>query len=249
MAPTSINNTAHGIWITRSGALTCAEKAAFAPHTPTLYHAPTLRFATVDTHQNALAQPASALIFTSVQGVLNAKKLRAELTRLPAYAVGEQTAKAALHEGFDVRAIGKEGAEHLANLLTATQEPPAETVLCLGAEEPAYDIAGHLREAGWPAQHVAVYRSEPATSLPDELVNALRAGEIHSVFLSSAKGAKAFLSLAQHYGAEEQLAKLTLYVMSDAVAKTVAEFPQAACHVASAPRMPLLIQSWLRYGA
>lgn len=97
-----------------------------------------------------------AILFTSANSVRNAGEGLTNLLGLPAYAVGEATAKAALEAGFEIAATGEAGVDRLLRSIR-----PEHDLLHLCGED--------RREPDAPTQRITpvrVYRAKPVLA-PD----------------------------------------------------------------------------------
>ncbi len=239
----------YGILITRSQALSAEEHALFSPLMPRLFHSPTLVFDVQQSASSACQKLAGQrLVFTSAQGVSALLTLAPNIHRSTCFVVGESTAKAAQDAGFSVTLVGSHNAEQLTKDIIENIDHHAPITI-IGAQEPSYDMIAALQQAGFQASYLAVYASAPAPSLTEESIEAFRQQRIQSVFLSSAKGAQAWINLMEKHGLSECFNALSLYAMSDSVAATVTKLPRLSLHVAPTPRMPLLIRAWLEYNS
>ena len=93
-----------------------------------------------------------ALLLTSANALRCAGDKLRSLRGLPAYAVGEATAEAARHAGFDIAATGESGVERLLGSI----EPDLKLLHLCGQHRSG------TGEAPQPITPVTVYRSEPS---------------------------------------------------------------------------------------
>lgn len=101
-----------------------------------------------------------ALVFTSSNGVARFAALVADRA-LPAFCVGDMTARAARAAGFV--ALSADGdVEALAALIVARHQPGGGDVLHVRGRHAAGDLVGRLCAAGVPARGIALYDQVPA---------------------------------------------------------------------------------------
>ena len=109
-----------------------------------------------------------AIAFTSANGAraLDGHVALAGLRKLPAFAVGPQSAEAARDAGFgDVTVAGGDG-KGLAAYIAATREPNDGDILHPAGRQTASGFSGLLTEAGFAVTRVIVYSAEPMTLSP-----------------------------------------------------------------------------------
>jgi uroporphyrinogen-III synthase len=140
----------------------------------------------------------------------------AALSRLPALAVGDRSAKVARELGFaDV--VSAQGALGDLVRLAATRFADAR-VLYLAGENRAGDLAAELAKQGITVETAVIYRAVAATALPVEAAQALGSGQIDAVLHYSPRSAATLLRLAAAAGAVNTLLGLAHYCLSDEVA-------------------------------
>ncbi|CAN5240086.1 hypothetical protein BH10PSE7_BH10PSE7_36130 [soil metagenome] len=103
-----------------------------------------------------------AIAFTSANGAraISGHVALAGLRKLPAYAVGPQSAEAAEEAGFaNVTVAGGDG-KGLAAHIAATREPSGGDILHPAGHETAGDFANLLTEAGFAVTRIIVYSAE-----------------------------------------------------------------------------------------
>lgn len=130
-----------------------------------------------------------ALAFTSRHGVR--AFIAANAWRdVPAFAVGQVTARALLQAGFtEVYTAAGEG-QSLLDLLRERLSPDGGELVHVGADRLQLDIASRLEAFGFAARHVAMYRTRAVSALPAEALAELRTGRIGTILLYSADGAR-----------------------------------------------------------
>ncbi len=183
---------------------------------------------------NTDVDAAQALLFTSANGVrafAGARRVHAK----PVLTVGDATAAAARTAGFtDVRSA--DGDVHaLAALAQATLTPSAGSLVHIGGEHVAGDLAGDLRRAGFSVERRIAYTARAATVLPEALLQPL-----DIVLFHSARGAHTFVQLGAPHAD-----KMTAACLSQAVADAAAQARWARMVVSPAPREDALLRTAL----
>jgi len=180
---------------------------------------------------------AQALIVTS-RNSLRVLASHPDLVRaleLPLYAAGEATAKAAAELGFKTVPTGRETAEMLARLISSALKPNAGPLVHLSGESVAFDLKSALEAQGFRVRQPVLYRTVPATKLPDAALALLTAGKLDGVILMSPSTAATFAALVVRHGAVTQALRLHYYCLSARVARAV-EPLKARVIVAAHPR-------------
>jgi uroporphyrinogen-III synthase len=165
-----------------------------------------------------------ALIVTSRNALraLAAHEVLEGALRLPLFAVGEATARAARELGFSEVIIGPGTGAGLLPLIRREVHPEKGALMHLSAELVAFDLKPALEEEGFEVRRVILYRSHPATAFPAEVMAGLAAGDVRGVILLSPRTAETFATLAEHQGMVAQAKGLVCYCLSQAVAEAVA---------------------------
>lgn len=197
-------------------------------HAPLLFVTPTGGAPPLDgvqglivTSRNALAAVAAALP-DAARG-------------LPLFAVGPATAARAREVGFKRVIEGTGGARDLVDLIQAEARPSAGALLHLAGDRLAFDLKGALEAIGYEVRCAVVYRTEAATRLPAEAVEALRRGGLDGVILMSPRTAEVYAGLVGAAGLGAAARPLVHYCLSDAVARELAVLGAVRTAVARAP--------------
>jgi uroporphyrinogen-III synthase len=167
---------------------------------------------------------AQALLVTS-RNALRALATHPELGRalkLPLFAVGDATARAAEELGFAKVATGPGTGAALAELIASELEPERGPLVHLAGETPAFDLQAALERQGFTVYRPVLYRAVPAPEFPAEALELLKAGELDGVILMSPRTAKTFAALLARHGLVTQGTRLICYCLSEAVAEAVA---------------------------
>ena len=94
--------------------------------------------------------------------------------RLPLFAVGEATAKAATELGFAKVTAGPGTGEELSRLIAGTLDPKAGALVHLAGETVAFDLKSALQARGFTLRQPVLYRAVPATRLPETVLSLLK---------------------------------------------------------------------------
>ncbi len=180
-----------------------------------------------------------ALLFTSANGArffADASKVR----DLPAFAVGDATAKTLRDLGFAKVESAQGDVEDLERLVRRRLDPTRGKLLHAAGSSVAGDLAGRLKAAGFEVDRVPLYESEPADALTDMTRAEIAAGRIDWVLVFSPRTAATFASVIERAGLADRAAKMMLVALSDAAAKaTPLKFQRVA--VAAEPTQAALL--------
>lgn len=180
---------------------------------------------------------AQGLIVTS-RNALRALASHPELLaakRLPLFAVGEATAKAARDLGFAEVTAGPGTGESLAWLISERLKASAGALVHLSGETVAFDLKTALEARGFTVRQPILYKAVPATELPQEALALLKAGRLDGVILMSPRTAAIFASLVVQHRAVAQASRLNCYCLSAAVAQALEPLKGSAI-IAARPR-------------
>jgi uroporphyrinogen-III synthase len=180
--------------------------------------------------------PWSALLVTSANAAhaIAAHKRRGELRRIPAFAVGRQSAQELRAEGFADVASADGDVDDLAALIAARLKPPSR-LLYLAGEERSGDLAGELQAKNFAVDTVVVYRVVVVETLPAEAAKALR-GDLHGVLHYSRRSVEALLAAARKSGLlEAALTRPVHYCLSAKVAEPLQKAGASDVRVAALP--------------
>ena len=156
-------------------------------------------------------------------------------------AVGDATAARAEKAGFTDARSAAGDAQDLVELAARLLDPAgAALLLACGAGDGA-DIARALRRRGFRVQRRVLYAAEPAPSLPDSAVAALKSNDLHAATFFSAETAGYFVRLVIQAGLAPALGATTALAISPAVALALAELPWRTVLSASRPNQDELL--------
>jgi uroporphyrinogen-III synthase len=180
------------------------------------------------------------LLLTSANGV-RALARRTDRRDLPAWAVGDATARAAREAGFlQVESAGGDVAS-LAALVAARCAPGPGPLLHAAGTAVAGDLAGDLGARGFAVERRVLYAAEPADSLSPESLSRLYAGTIDAVLFFSPRTARSFVRLAGRAGLSKRMAGTVAFCLSEAVAEAVRTLPWKGVCVAARPDQASLL--------
>lgn len=133
-----------------------------------------------------------ALAFTSVNGVAAFAALESD-RRLPVFAVGDATARAAREAGFASVRSAAGDVNALAALIGRDHDPAVGAVLVAGAREAAGDLPGALEAAGIEVRSAALYAAAAAPG--GRGLKALAARRLDGVLIHSPRAARRLADL------------------------------------------------------
>jgi uroporphyrinogen-III synthase len=213
--------------------------------------APALRFEPVPL-PTGLEADYGAVIVTSANALRAvAPQLKDHpLTKLPLFAVGQQTAAAARLAGFDQVVSADGDGEALRELVAASipASPPdtAKALLYLAGADISRDLAGELAARGLNVVTLTAYRMVPIADLPRDACHAFAANRVDAVLHYSTRSAKAFLEAARAAGVEISALAVPQCCMSGSVAQILREAGAARVMVAAAPNENALLEALIR---
>jgi uroporphyrinogen-III synthase len=195
---------------------------------------------------------AQGLLFTSARAVRAADmalppEIRSAAMALPVLAVGAATAAAARLAGFQDVAAGGGNVGALAGAAKARFEAGpifkegGGAVVHLSGARMAGNLGGELQAAGIQARRVILYDTHPPAGLSPALVDKLRTDAINDAMFFSARTALVFVSLVDQAGLRRQLAGITVYCLSDAVARAASALSWRLLRVALQPTQAALV--------
>ncbi|UCH73446.1 MAG: uroporphyrinogen-III synthase [Rhodospirillales bacterium] len=180
------------------------------------------------------------LLFTSSNGVRAFASL-SDRRDLPAFAVGDATARACRAAGFvDVHSAAGD-VDALANYVIEHCQPLDGRLVQIAGTVSAGDLAGALRAAGFIIDRLPIYEAHAATSLSPATRDAMKSGRIDAVLFFSPRTASTFVSLAESAGLENACRNVNAYCLSPAVAKRAAALPWRRITIAAEPTQTALL--------
>jgi len=183
---------------------------------------------------------AQGLLFTSSNGVRAFAGLCDERD-LPAFAVGDATARACRAAGFtDVHSASGD-VDALANYVIRHCQPREGRLVQVAGTVTAGDLAGALRAAGFTVDRIPLYEARPAAAISPETRTALQNGRLDAALFFSPRTAATFVTLARNAGLENACRNVNAYCLSPAVAKRAGELPWKRITIAAEPTQTALI--------
>jgi uroporphyrinogen-III synthase len=173
-------------------------------------------------------QPA-AILFTSAQAAraVGGWPQQAAWVDVPVLTVGDHTADIARAAGFgDVRSAAGDAAA-LADLVRATIPIEAGSLLYPAAVDRSSEWTEALEQAGYEIDLIETYAMVAASKIPDEVLEALKAGSVDGVLFYSRRTADIFMTMVERDGKRSAAAKLRFFAMSQRVAEPLAGYAVA----------------------
>lgn len=183
---------------------------------------------------------AQGLLFTSSNGVRAFETLSRERD-LPAWCVGDETARTARTAGFKEVHSAAGDVDALANFVVAHASPGNGRMVHIAGTVSGGDLTRVLRASGFAVDRVPLYEAVPATSLGEDTKNALRQGLLDAALFFSPRTAATFVSLAKAAGLENGCRTVKAYCLSAAVARRVGELPWQRIVIAAEPTRAALL--------
>jgi uroporphyrinogen-III synthase len=225
-----------GVLITRPepGASETARRVAAAGWEPVL--APMLE---LHPRPAQLPDPArlQAVLVTSASAV---PQLPPAFHRVPIFAVGDATAKAAKRKGFADVASAEADAAALLRLVERRCRPAGGPLLLAVGAGQALPLLADLQAVGFRVHRRAVYAARPVRGLPREAREAMRAGTIAAALFFSPATGRAFERLMRGE-LRRAVAQSDAIVISAAVALAIDPLPWRRIRVASRPTQEQLL--------
>lgn len=193
-------------------------------------------------------QAVGGLLLTSANGVRMLDRAAGALPlpqaqalrSLPAYAVGDQTARALRECGFHTVLSADGDVGVLAGLVRRVHPADGLPLLHVAGTDRAGDLTALLAPE-YPVQRVVLYRAETATAFSPAFQQALSGGAVDVVLLYSPRTAVTFATLIDACGARDHLRVVTAACLSHTVAKSLDGLPFQAVRVAGQPRQDALL--------
>jgi len=183
---------------------------------------------------------AQAALFTSANGVRAFAKISPRRD-LPAFTVGDATARAAQAAGF-ARIESAGGDVHaLAALAAQRLDPASGALIHAAASAVAGDLAGELARAGFTVRRLRLYEAVAAAHLTAESRDAIAAGAVGTAIFFSPRTAETFVTLARAARIDGRAATIAAVVLSPAVAAALGPLTWRCIEVAAAPNEPALL--------
>src|SRR5277367_3424318 len=202
--------------------------------------APMLRFEPVTFHDDRDADY-GAVIVTSANALraIETRLQGSSLLKLPLFAVGEHTAKAARTAGFVQVISANSDAAGLRERILASVKAKAlkktSPLLYLAGADLARDLPAELGERGFTVVTQTTYRMASVPNLPEETRHAFAAGEVEAVLHYSRRSARAFIEAVRAVGVEVSALSLPQYCLSAGIATVLRDAAASRVIVAPSP--------------
>jgi len=183
---------------------------------------------------------AQGLLFTSSNGVRAFASLSGQRD-LPAFAVGDATARTCREVGFLNVHSASGDVDALANDVIRHCRPLDGRLVQIAGTVSAGDLAGALRAAGFVIDRIPIYSAVAASALSSGTRNAMKSGGIDAVLFFSPRTAVTFVSLTQAAGLEDACRNISAYCLSPSVAKRAAALPWKRVTIAAEPTQAALL--------
>jgi len=183
---------------------------------------------------------AQAVLFTSANGVRAFASVSSQCD-LPAFAVGDATARAARAAGFG-RIESAGGDVHaLAALAARRLDPAAGPLIHAAASAVAGDLAGDLTRARFTVRRLRLYEAVAATRLSAESCSAIIAGAVACAIFFSPRTAETFVTLACAAGIGSHAATIAAVALSPAVVAALGPLTWRRIEIAAEPNETALL--------
>ena len=181
----------------------------------------------------------AAVVVTSANA---ARRLPAQLCRLPVFAVGAATAVAAREAGAtDVRAGDSDG-RALADLVGRTVRPAAGEILHLAGTKVRPGLEEELRAAGYAYRRVPAYRAIPCPALGEATRGVLAKDRLDAALLFSPRTTAIWRSLVEAAGLQDRLGRVIAACISEAAAAELTGLTLADVRIAPRPEQTALLR-------
>jgi uroporphyrinogen-III synthase len=167
--------------------------------------------------------PWAAVLLSSANGAraVAAHVRRDQMTRLPAFTVGRNSAEAARATGFAQVYAANGDADDLVALASARLAGSDLPLLYVAGETRSADIAGGLATRGLKVETVVGYRAVAARALPEPVAAAIAGGTLAGVLHFSPRSATIFVDLVKAAGLLDSALNCFHYCLSARVAASL----------------------------
>ncbi|WP_210190718.1 uroporphyrinogen-III synthase [Agrobacterium tumefaciens] len=205
--------------------------SAFAAAGHECLEEPMLRIRWMSFDRAAIAD-ATALVFTSANGVDAFVGQGGVLGQRMLYAVGSQTAARLTGHAARPVFIGDGDATSLLRLIYSTWKPASGKIVHVCGTHLSCNIAAELGQWGYATDRAVVYVAEPLQALTQRAIEALRRCAVDGIVFLSRRATETFCALPQVRAGSLTLNDVTAFCISENVADAVT--PGIFRHVSSA---------------
>ena len=160
---------------------------------------------------------------------------------LPAFAVGDATAKCAADAGFTRIKIADGDAVALAALVARTLNPQAGSLFLPAGRGQGGELAMSLRQSGFRVFRRTVYEALPVSVLPVAAEKHLRQGEVRAAMFFSAETARHFVRLVHAAKLDETVSDVEAVSISDRSTVALKQLPWRRISVAVEPNQNAML--------
>lgn len=158
----------------------------------------------------------SALVFTSANGV-RALQQRPEFRGMACYAVGEQSAKAAVDAGFVLLAQGAGDVQSLCKIIEKDNFGRKHLLHISGVHQ-AGNLVQNLADMSIICRRVQAYQMVAAQQISDEVVEQIRNRDITAILFYSARSAQIFNENMEKMGLLDEILEIAAFCLSKNIA-------------------------------
>ncbi len=169
-----------------------------------------------------------AILITSANGARAMGRLpqMASFSNTRAIVVGASSAQAAEHAGFkNIRKTARGDVTGMIDFVRQNLKPQDGPLLYASGGKTSGNLVGELQSDGFVVDRVILYQAEPVKSLPQEICQSIRQGQLNGVLLFSPRTAKIWLGLTLSNSGScvsgGELAKMKHYCLSENVARII----------------------------
>jgi len=183
----------------------------------------------------------AALIATSRNGLraleIQRDSLSPEVWQIPLFAVGPGSAALARSMGFAEVVEGPANAAALVPLLAVRFAGQASVFTHLSGDAQAFDLKAALVPLGFELRQLVLYRSNPATVLPGDILTGLAQNSFDAVILMSPQTAQTFVKVVAQAGLTDGARKLDFLCLSSAVESQLMAWQPVRAAIAAKPNL------------
>ena len=141
--------------------------------------------------ESELTKPYQAIIFTSKHGILN----RESFFNLPAWCIGNTTAKTAEKFGYTNVIVSSDRAQSLVETISNELDRTKGPLLWSSGLDIAFDIEAYLKHKNFQIQRVVSYQMKPVDHLAHKFIKLARSNKIKGVIILSKRNFYCFREL------------------------------------------------------
>lgn len=185
--------------------------------------APLLHIELILQENKLIATDYNNLIVTSARSLRLFSEINTFLKK-PIWCVGAKTARLAKDLGFETIYAAENSATELCQLILFKTTSQSEKFLHIGGECLHYDITKKLREEGYQADKITLYKTIPVERFETDVLNAFLDHRIAMIPIFSHKTAEALANVVRYHKLEPYLKNVTLVACSQQNTVPLQEF-------------------------